>query len=107
VTIEINQHNGNLFWFDLEPNDEKEFIAIYILIDDKITLIETGPACSHDNLVEGITKAGITLSDIDFIVPTHIHLDHFGGGGQEALGLISEYLGLEKWPEDNPSSNLQ
>ena len=21
------------------------------------------------------------MSDIDYIVPTHIHLDHFGGGG--------------------------
>ena len=81
MTIEINQHNSKLFWFDLEPNDEKEFITIYILIDDKITLIETGPACSHDNLVEGIEKAGIALSEIDYIVPTHIHLDHFGGGG--------------------------
>ncbi len=81
MTIEINQHNSKLFWFDLEPNDEKEFITIYILIDDKITLIETGPACSHDNLVEGITKAGIALSDIDYVAPTHIHLDHFGGGG--------------------------
>tara|TARA_B100000214_G_scaffold227291_1_gene165603 strand:+ start:240 stop:1145 length:906 start_codon:yes stop_codon:yes gene_type:complete len=81
MTLEINQHNEKLFWFDLEPNNEKEFITIYILIDDKITLIETGPACSHDNLVEGITKAGIGLSDIDYVVPTHIHLDHFGGGG--------------------------
>ena len=81
MALEINQHNDKLFWFDLEPNNEKEFITIYILIDDKITLIETGPACSHDNLVEGITKAGVRLSDIDYIVPTHIHLDHFGGGG--------------------------
>ena len=81
MAIEINQHNDKLFWFDLEPNDEKEFITIYILIDDKITLIETGPACSHNNLVQGITEAGVGLSDIDYIVPTHIHLDHFGGGG--------------------------
>ena len=81
MALEINQHNEKLFWFDLEPNNEREFITIYILIDDKITLIETGPACSHDNLVEGITKAGIGLSDIDYVVPTHIHLDHFGGGG--------------------------
>ena len=81
MALEINQHNDKLFWFDLEPNNEREFITIYILIDDKITLIETGPACSHDNLVEGITKAGIGLSDIDYVVPTHIHLDHFGGGG--------------------------
>ena len=50
-------------------------------MDNKITLIETGPACSHDNLIRGINKAGFTLSDIDFIIPTHIHLDHFGGGG--------------------------
>jgi len=81
VTIQVNQHNSKLFWFDLEPNKEKEFITIYILIDDKITLIETGPACSLNNLVKGINKVGIELSDIDFIVPTHIHLDHFGGGG--------------------------
>ena len=81
MALEINQHNDKLFWFDLEPNNEKEFITIYILIDEKITLIETGPACSHNNLVEGITKAGVGLSDIDYIVPTHIHLDHFGGGG--------------------------
>ena len=81
MALEINQHNDKLFWFDLEPNNEKEFITIYILIDDKITLIETGPACSHNNLVEGINKAGVGLSDIDYIVPTHIHLDHFGGGG--------------------------
>ena len=79
--MEINRHNKNLLWFDLQPNGEQEFITIYILLDDKITLIETGPACSHSNLVEGINKAGIALSEIDFIVPTHIHLDHFGGGG--------------------------
>lgn len=81
MTIDIKWHNTKLVWFDLEPNNEKEFITIYILIDDKITLIETGPACSHDNLIRGINKAGFTLSDIDFIIPTHIHLDHFGGGG--------------------------
>jgi glyoxylase-like metal-dependent hydrolase (beta-lactamase superfamily II) len=108
VTVEINQHNSKLFWFDLEPNDEKEFITIYILVDDKITLIETGPACSHNNLVEGITKTGINLSDIDYIVPTHIHLDHFGGGGhimercQNAKAVVhpkavSHVSNIEKW----------
>jgi len=81
VTVDIKQHNSKLFWFDLEPNNEKEFITIYILKDEKITLIETGPACSHANLIKGINNAGLALSDIDFIVPTHIHLDHFGGGG--------------------------
>ena len=54
--MEINRHNSNLIWFDLQPNGEQEFITIYILLDDKITLIETCPACSDSYLVEGINK---------------------------------------------------
>lgn len=81
MNVSLNQHNENIFWFDLCPNGEPEFISVYLIIDEKVALIETGPACSHSNLVEGILSAGINLSDIDYIIPTHIHLDHFGGGG--------------------------
>jgi len=81
VALSIEKHNDHIFWFDLCPNDESAFISIYLVIDDKIAIIETGPACSHDSLVKGIQTAGINLQDIDYVVPTHIHLDHFGGGG--------------------------
>tara|TARA_B100001029_G_scaffold169722_1_gene164892 strand:+ start:51 stop:953 length:903 start_codon:yes stop_codon:yes gene_type:complete len=81
VTISINRHSENIFWFDLSPNKELEFISIYLVVDDKIALIETGPACSLDNLVSGIKSTGLKLEDVDYVVPTHIHLDHFGGGG--------------------------
>ena len=81
MTISIKRHSENIFWFDLSPNKELEFISIYLVVDDKIALIETGPACSLDNLVSGIKSAGLKLEDVDYVVPTHIHLDHFGGGG--------------------------
>ena len=81
MTISINRHSENIFWFDLSPNKELEFISIYLVVDDKIALIETGPACSLDNLVSGIKSTGLKLEDVDYVVPTHIHLDHFGGGG--------------------------
>ena len=81
MTISINRHSENIFWFDLSPNKELEFISIYLVVDDKIALIETGPACSLDNLVSGIKSARLKLEDVDYVVPTHIHLDHFGGGG--------------------------
>ena len=35
MTVDIKQHNSNLFWFDLEPNNEKEFITIGY--DDQMT----------------------------------------------------------------------
>ena len=82
VPVTLHEHNKNLFWFDLSPNDEQDFISIYLIKDKKNAVIETGPACSTDNLVEGIKQAGLTLSEIDYIIPTHIHLDHFGGGGK-------------------------
>ena len=81
MTLSIEKHNDNIFWFDLCPNDESAFISIYLVIDEKIAVIDTGPACSHDSLVRGIHAAGFNLQDIDYVIPTHIHLDHFGGGG--------------------------
>ena len=77
----IHKHGNNIYWFDLSPNGEKNFISVYLIIDKKTALIETGPACSTSELVSGIEAVGIELEDIDFVVPTHIHLDHFGGGG--------------------------
>ena len=81
MALSIEKHNDHIFWFDLCPNDESAFISVYLIIDEKIAIIETGPACSHDNLVRGIQAAGLNLQDIDYVIPTHIHLDHFGGGG--------------------------
>ena len=81
MPVSINKHSENIFWFDLCPNDESDFISIYLIIDEKIALIETGPASSHTNLVRGIESTGLSLSDVDYVIPTHIHLDHFGGGG--------------------------
>ena len=81
MTVSIREHSKNVSWFDLCPNEESDFISIYLIKDEKIGLVETGPACSHSNLVKGIENAGLSLSDIDYVIPTHIHLDHFGGGG--------------------------
>jgi len=81
VTPIINKHSNNIFWFDLCPNNESNFISVYVIIDNKISIIETGPASSHNNLLAGIKQMGLNPEDIDYIFPTHIHLDHFGGGG--------------------------
>ena len=97
MSLSIEKHSDHIFWFDLCPNDESAFISIYLVIDEKIAIIETGPACSHDSLVQGIQTAGINLQDIDYVIPTHIHLDHFGGGGhimevcENAKGMCSRH----------------
>ena len=79
--MELHQQDDSIFWFDLEANVLKEFISIYIVIDEKISIIETGPASGHARLLDALSTLKISPDDVSYIIPTHIHLDHFGGGG--------------------------
>ncbi len=79
--VELHRHSDQLVWFDLHPDGVAGFISIYIWLDEKNAIIETGPACGLENIMQGIAMAGLTPEEIDWVLPTHIHLDHFGGGG--------------------------
>jgi glyoxylase-like metal-dependent hydrolase (beta-lactamase superfamily II) len=46
---------------------------------DRVALVETGPKSSVDNVIAGLESEGI--EQLDWIVVTHIHLDHAGAAG--------------------------
>ena len=46
---------------------------------DRVALVETGPKSVVDNVLAGLEREGIT--ELDWIVVTHIHLDHAGAAG--------------------------
>jgi glyoxylase-like metal-dependent hydrolase (beta-lactamase superfamily II) len=52
-----------------------------VLIDDLRILIDTGSGTdtSHDDLLNGLTQAGISPSELTHILLTHAHIDHYGG----------------------------
>src|SRR5436309_7541705 len=55
-------------------------VNVYLIKEDPITLIDTGPKTKEtvDVLRAGLQKAGISISDIRRIVLTHAHEDHCG-----------------------------
>ena len=57
-------------------------IGAYLIKDEKTALIDVGYASSINNLLAGIRAAGVNPSTIDYIVLTHIHLDHAGAVGK-------------------------
>jgi glyoxylase-like metal-dependent hydrolase (beta-lactamase superfamily II) len=45
-------------------------------------IIETGTARSVDNILATLRALGIQPSQLRYVIPTHVHLDHAGGAGQ-------------------------
>jgi glyoxylase-like metal-dependent hydrolase (beta-lactamase superfamily II) len=48
----------------------------------KPTLIDCGYASSYENVLSGLAEAGVMPTDIRYVVPTHVHLDHAGAAGR-------------------------
>lgn len=63
--------------YDQEPNRTN----CYLILSDRVALIETGPAPGAPYIRDALKNLGIPLEKVDFIIVTHIHLDHAGGAG--------------------------
>jgi len=55
--------------------------SAYLIRDEKLTLVETGSALARDTLISSLAALGIQPADLDYVIVTHIHLDHAGGAG--------------------------
>ena len=55
-------------------------VNVYLILDDPVTLIDTGPKTLEalEALREGLRRARVRLLDIERIVLTHTHEDHCG-----------------------------
>ena len=61
----------------------KDFAAIYILRQgNEVAIIETGSQYSATNVQKALEMDGLSFSDVSYIIPTHVHLDHAGGAGE-------------------------
>ncbi|AUB84131.1 MBL fold metallo-hydrolase [Candidatus Thiodictyon syntrophicum] len=48
---------------------------------DRLALVETGTAHTVPRLLQFIGELGLTPAHVDYVMPTHVHLDHAGGSG--------------------------
>ncbi|MEM2912343.1 MAG: MBL fold metallo-hydrolase [Candidatus Bathyarchaeia archaeon] len=71
----------NLYLIDVEAGGIRNFIASYVLIGEQIAIVETGPASSVPNLLNGLEELDVKPEDVAYIAVTHVHIDHGGGVG--------------------------
>ena len=80
--VDIKEVAENIFLIDNELYSIPKWGSVYLINEEKKALIDTGPTTSVDVVLDGIKKTGIDPEDIDYVIVTHIHLDHAGGAGE-------------------------
>jgi len=61
----------------------KDFVAAYLIKDnDRAAFVDTGCHLSVPTLLATLDANNIPRENVDYVLLTHIHLDHAGGAGE-------------------------
>jgi len=65
-----------------------DFDAAYLIVDQgRAAFVDTGTNFSVPRLLAALDDLGLPREAVDFVIPTHVHLDHAGG-----VGLLMQQL---------------
>ncbi len=75
-------NHPEIFTLDLNFLNCPNAIASYLIPhQDGLTLIESGPGSTQDELDRNLQELGFRIEEITHVLLTHIHLDHAGAAG--------------------------
>lgn len=58
------------------------FDAAYLIVDDgHAAFVDTGTNHAVPRLLAALAALGLSVEAVDWVIPTHVHLDHAGGAG--------------------------
>lgn len=57
-------------------------VSAYLVKGPKPALVDCGYATSFESVLAGMAEVGVMPSDIRYVIPTHVHLDHAGAAGR-------------------------
>jgi glyoxylase-like metal-dependent hydrolase (beta-lactamase superfamily II) len=57
-------------------------VGAYLVKGPKPALVDCGYASTYENVLAGLAEAGVMPSEVRYLVPTHVHLDHAGAAGR-------------------------
>ena len=78
----IRQLDEIIWQLDLEVDNEKEFIAPYLIKSNKdFIIVDVGPTCGIKELERQLKIMDVNRDNLKYVFLTHIHLDHSGGLG--------------------------
>jgi glyoxylase-like metal-dependent hydrolase (beta-lactamase superfamily II) len=62
--------------------ERERFDAAYLVVDSgRAAFIDTGHNAAVPRLLDTLAALGLSRDAVDWVIPTHVHLDHAGGAG--------------------------
>lgn len=69
------------------------FDAAYLIVEaGRAAFIDCGTNHSRPRLLAALAQAGLSVDDVDWLILTHVHLDHAGGAGRLLAALPNARL---------------
>jgi glyoxylase-like metal-dependent hydrolase (beta-lactamase superfamily II) len=76
------QHLGHQVYAIDTGFERARFDAAYLVLDNgRAAFIDTGHNAAVPRLLEALAAVGLARDAVDWVIPTHVHLDHAGGAG--------------------------
>lgn len=98
--VDIKQSAKNVYIIDDDLYSVPGTGSVFFLTEEKKALVDTGPASSAEVVLEGIRQIGFKPEEMDYLIITHIHLDHGGGAGtllkeMPRAKVVAHYKGIK------------
>jgi glyoxylase-like metal-dependent hydrolase (beta-lactamase superfamily II) len=71
----------DLYYLDTGMYGTPEYGSVYVIDAERPAVVDTGTGTSRDLLFDALDRIGIGERDVEYVLPTHVHLDHAGGAG--------------------------
>ncbi len=70
-----------MFLLDTHALGNSGTVAVYVLKVAKVALVDCGYASSYEVILQELSEIGISPSEVRYLIPTHVHMDHAGATG--------------------------
>ena len=89
-TTEFSTSLGHGIWAIDTGYQRPNFDAAYLMVEQgRAAFIDSGTSHSVPRLLAALDATGVPRDAVDWVIPTHVHLDHAGGAGALMAALPS------------------
>jgi len=85
ILDKLSIDDADIYLIDTYALGNRRAVACYLIVDRRVALVDMGYPSSHNTIINDLISIGITPRDIDYLIPTHLHLDHCGSLGYLAM----------------------